>query len=151
MLVGDALGRGMIDLLAGTAPDTFADWIAGYEVGGLTGFDDDPDLDGIPNGVENYFGTAPDTSSAGLVAGEPGGGSFAFSHPLSNAPAGDVTASYRWSTDLRSFHDDGASDENGTTVSFSQATPSAGTVGVNTTVTGTPVEKLFVIIEATPN
>jgi alpha-galactosidase len=149
LLVGDALGRGMIELL--DAANSFDAWIAGFDVGGLTGFEDDPDFDGIPSGLENYFGTPPDATSTGVVAGESAGGGFTFSHPIGNTPASDLTARYRWSADLVSFHDDGQSDGNGTTVGFSPGTPAGGRVGVTATVTGTPVEKLFVVIEATQN
>ena len=49
LVVGDALGRAMVELLeSGTTGNTFADWIAGYPgVGGDTGFGDDPDGDGV--------------------------------------------------------------------------------------------------------
>ena len=83
--------------------------------------------------------------SQGLVPGavDTGANTFTFTHPLNATPADDLTATYRWSTDLLSFHNDGAT-AGGTTVSFSAGTPSGGMVTVTATVTGTPVSALFV-------
>ncbi len=135
--------------------DTFADWISGKTgVGGQTALGDDPDGDGNDNGVENFFGTEPGIFSGGLVisAVDTGAGTFTFTHPQGTL-AGDLTATYRWSTDLVTFHDDGASS-GGTTVSFSTVPNPvvAGTpTAVTATVTGTPVQKLFVRVEVSQN
>lgn len=138
----DVIGQG-----GSPGGNTFADWIAGYEVDGLAGFDDDFDRDGIGNGLENYFGTDPDVFSSGLVAGVAAGGTFTFSHPLAEGPADDVSAVYLWSADLASFHADGATF-NGTTVTFAKGTPVDGLVEVTATITGTPTGRLFVVVEA---
>jgi hypothetical protein len=135
----------------GGGGNAFADWIGGFSgLGGLTGFSDDPDSDGIGNGLENYFGTDPGVFSTGVVAGAASGGTFSFTHPIGDSPADDVSASYLWSKDLVNFHADGATVD-GTTVSFSPGTPSGGMVSVTATVGGTPVGRLFVIVEATQN
>jgi len=135
--------------ISGPGGNDFSDWIAGYSVGGQTGIGDDPDLDGVDSGVENFFGTAPDEFSAGLLAGTASGGSFTFTHPLNATPADDLTATYRWSTDLQDFYDDGDSNGAGTTtVDFAQGTPSGGMVTVTATITGTEIPaKLFVDVE----
>ena len=123
--------------------------------GGQTGIGDDPDGDGNDNGVENFFGTAPDTFTQGLVSGEvdTGANTFTFTHPLNATPADDLTATYRWSTDLQTFYNDG--DPNGagtTTVTFVQGTPSGGMVTVTATISGTVIpDKLFVDVEVTQN
>lgn len=137
----------------GGGGNNYSDWIATYPgVGGLTGFGDDPDGDGNENGVENYLGTAPDVASAGIVAGvfDSGAGTFTFTHPLNETPADDITAAYRWSKDLATFTDDGQAFE-GTTVTFNQGVPSGGEVTVTATITGTPLDKLFVEILVTQN
>jgi hypothetical protein len=154
-LVGDAAGRAMIDLQGGVTPpaNTFANWIDDFPgVGTRDGLSDDADGDGIDNGVENYFGTDPSQSSEGLVSGDvvkgPVSSTFSFTHPLNASPADDLTASYRWSKDLATFHPANTAAE-GTTVSFSQDPPSGGMVTVTATVTGTQLDRLFVDIQVT--
>ena len=133
----------------------FADWISGKPgVGGQTGLNQDPDGDGIDNGVENFFGTEPGEFSQGLLAGtvNPGAGTFTFTHPQGTL-AGDLTAAYQWSKDLQSFNAGGATDGGGTKVDFSVQldTPVAGTTTVTATVTGTAASKLFVGVKVTQN
>lgn len=126
----------------------FVDWIAAYAVGGADGFDDDPDGDGIGNGLENYLGTAPDEFSGSIVGVGAGGNTFMFAHPVSDSPVDDLAAAYRWSTDLVAFHDDGAS-AGGSMVSFSAGASSGGMVLVTATVTGPLPETLFVNLAVT--
>ena len=135
------------------ATNDFSDWIAGYNVGGLTGIDDDPDGDGIGSDLENYFGTAPDAFSPGVVADTMSGNTSTFTHPLNATPADDLTASYQWTTNLQDFHDDGAPNGAGTTtVTFTQGAPSGGMVTVTATITGTVVpDQLFVVVGVTQN
>lgn len=135
----------------------YSGWIAGYPgVGPLTGFDDDPDGDSLTNGIENFFGTAPDVPSTGLVMGVTGvmtGESFTFNHPQNAEPADDLTAAYRWSTDLVIYQASGATDGGGTRVDFvvQQDTPTPGITTVTATVTGTAVDALFQRVEVSRN
>ena len=151
LLVGDALGRAMVDLQSTTSGNTFASWMAGYPSvpPALAGFDQDADGDGIENGVENFFGTNPSTGSAGLVGGATSSNTFVFTHPQNATPASGVTAVYRWSKDLATFRNGGQSD-GGTTVNFSTVT-AAGNTTVTATITGTPTAKLFVDVQANQN
>lgn len=145
-----------IDYVAGTltvTAATFADWAAGYSLGGQTAMGDDPDHDGIPNGIENYLGTAPDVPGTGLALVSSSGGSLVFRHSRSNTPASDLTASYEWSADLVTWHGSGAADA-GTTVTFAPVTITDtvaldnDTVEVTAAVTGTPKVKIFVRLKA---
>ncbi|NNM28514.1 MAG: hypothetical protein HKO57_03275, partial [Akkermansiaceae bacterium] len=133
--------------------NSFADWIAGFDVGGQTGLTDDFDLDGLGNGVENLLGTDPSVSSTGLVSGTVSGGTFTFTHPQNPDPATDLTATYRWSKDMANFLADGATDGEGTTVDFTAQldTPEPGTTTVTATVSGAATGKLFVDVEVTQN
>jgi hypothetical protein len=145
----------LIDLITviSEVGNDFSAWITGFPVGGLTGFNDDFDLDGLANGIENFFGTAPDAFSEGLVIDPTNGPALTFTHPQNATPADDLTAAYRWSTDLITFHLGGVSDGDGTRVDFSpQAnTPASGITTVTATLTGTPTNQLFVIIEVAQN
>jgi methionine-rich copper-binding protein CopC len=67
-----------------TALPTFSSWISTPAFGLVVADQDlydDPDGDGIENGVENFFGTHPSTFSQGLVAGSRNGITFTFTHP----------------------------------------------------------------------
>jgi autotransporter-associated beta strand protein len=152
MLVGDALGRAMVDLESSTSGNTFANWIAGYPSvqSGLAGFDQDADGDGIDNGAENFFGTNPGVGSSGLVAGASNGNTFTFTHPQNPTPASGITAAYRWSKDLTTFLNGGGTDGDGRTVNFNAVT-NAGITTVTATVTGTAASKLFVQVKVSQN
>ena len=137
--------------ITGSGAPTFSEWIAGYSVGGLTAPGDDFDKDGIPNAIENYFGTNPGTFNAGLSVGQAttgGSQTFEFTHPINSTPASDITAVYRWSKDLSSFHNSGDSDT-GTTVTFTASDPVDDIVTVTATITGTDTDRLFVTIQVT--
>ena len=136
-----------------TALPTFSSWISNPSFG-LAVADrdlaDDPDGDGTENGVENFFGTNPGAFTQGLIAGSKSGNTFTFTHPQNASPAADLTASYRWSTDLATFHLGGATS-GGTTVTFTTEanTPSPGFTRVTGTATGTLPARLFVDVEVT--
>jgi hypothetical protein len=134
--------------------NTFAEWIAAQPgVHGQTGVTDDPDGDGIANLIENFFGTEPGAFSQGLVTGtvDPGANTFSFTHPLNASPADDLTATYRWSTDLSTFYIDGEANTAGTTtVSFVQSGSIGGVITVTATIGGAVIpERLFVAVEVT--
>jgi hypothetical protein len=135
--------------------NNFNDWIAGFNVGAQNGLGDDPDGDGVDSGVENFFGTEPDSFTQGLVPGtvDTGAGTFTFTHPQTGTIADDLSAAYRWSKDLQSFNADGAADGAGTQVDFAVQlnTPQAGTTTVTATVTGTATDRIFVDVEVTQN
>jgi hypothetical protein len=128
---------------------TFANWIGDYPgVATEDGFDDDPDRDGLPNGIENFLGTDPTALSQGVQALARSGNTLTFQHPQNPDPADDLTAIYRWSRDLQTWNLSGASN-GGTTVVFSASpdTPVPGITTVTATITGTPAPALFVELQ----
>ena len=130
---------------------TFASWINTYPaIGSQTGFNDDPDGDGLVNGIESYFGTNPGTSNQGLRNLVGTATTITFQHPRNTSPATDVNGAYRWSMDLQNWNASGAS-QSGTTVTFTPApnTPSAGTTTVTATITGSTPTKVFVDLQVT--
>jgi methionine-rich copper-binding protein CopC len=137
---------------AGTPVDTYSSWISN-PVFGLAPADqdirDDPDGDGIDNGVENFFGTHPGTFTQGLAAGIKNGNTFTLTHPQ-GTPAADLSVSYRWSTNISAFHLGGGTS-GGTTVTFTTEanTPSPGFTRVTATVTGMLPDRLFVDVKVT--
>ena len=138
-------------LLYSTPLVTFASWIKGYPgVGAANGFNDDPDGDGLPNGIENVLGSNPSLTNLGLRNIAKAGSTFTFQHPRNSAPASDVSSTYRWSLDLATWTASGAS-LSGTTVVFAAVpdTPQAGTTTVTATITGNSPAKMFVELQAT--
>ncbi len=135
-----------------TAVPNFSSWISNPTFGLAVAdrdLDDDPDGDGIDNGVESFFGTHPGTFTQGLAAGIKNGNSFTFNHPQGTL-ATDLTASYRWSTNLAAFHL-GGQTSGGTTVNFitEANTPSPGFTRVTATAAGTLPGRLFVDVNVT--
>jgi hypothetical protein len=62
MLVGDALGRGMIELLSGTTPaptNDYTSWAANFPGASLTDPNGDADGDGLKNDYERIWGLNP--------------------------------------------------------------------------------------------
>ena len=113
-------------------------------------FTDDPDGDGLANGVEAFFGSNPGVSDAGLTQVSMGTNTMTFQHPNPDTPLSDVTGSYEWSLDLNDWNLDDVT-VNGTTVDISPSPndPAANTTTVTCTMTGTIPAQLFVRVVAT--
>jgi hypothetical protein len=158
ILITQATTYGTIDGLSlvqtGTVGNNFASWIGGFNVGGLTGAEDDFDKDGVANAVENLLGTSPEAFNPGLTHISSNGGNLVFRHTRSTSPATDLTGSYEWSTDLGTWHASGV-PAGGTTVTFAPpvlTTPGTpDLVEVTATVSGTPASRVFARFRATQN
>ncbi|GAA5483097.1 immunoglobulin domain-containing protein [Haloferula sargassicola] len=131
--------------------NTYASWISLYPgVGAMTGFHDDPDGDGLDNGLENFFGTDPGAANAGVVNVSKSGNTLSFQHPRNATPAADISARYRWSLDLANWNASGAT-AGGVTVGFAASadTPETGITSVTATLSGATPERLFTDIQVT--
>ena len=129
---------------------TFANWIAGFDVGNSSDFDDDFDGDGLPNGIESFLGTAPDRWNAGFSQVTFDGAGFQLQHPQNAASASDVTGSYQWSSDLADWYFSGDSVGD-TTVTITPLvdTPVQGTTTVTISSSGAGTLTLFIRLVAT--
>jgi hypothetical protein len=147
---GTATFNPATDFLILPETQSFASWIAGFDVGGLTGFDDDADGDGLANGVEGFMGTDPSVANGSAITQVSSNGTITtLTHPKASPALSDVTGSYEWSLDLATWYagDGGEGPAGGPTVNI----PAAGSVGGMATVTATssaPLGKLFIRIVA---
>lgn len=67
-------------------------------------FNDDPDSDGMVNGLEAFFGTHPGQSSTGLGAPSTNRTTTIFTHPRNpNLPV-NLSIAYEWSPDLATWY-----------------------------------------------
>ena len=132
------------------AENDFAAWIAGFILGDAS-FNGDDDRDHLPNGVEGFFGTAPDVANPGLTQLSQSGVMTTFVHPVADEPLTDVTGSYEWSTDVENWHPSGTVGD--TTVTITAGVPEGGIVTVTADTTGSTVmpEELFLRVVAVRN
>ena len=148
-------GLAGIQIVKTSPANTFATWIAGYPaLGSATGFNDDPDGDGIPNGLENFFGTDPTRAAAGVTHITSTGTALKFRHTRSNTVASNVTAVYQWSSDLVNWFSTGQTNSQGisativSTVITDTSAPANDVLEVTVTFTSGASTHMFARIEA---
>jgi hypothetical protein len=133
-------------------PDTqnYSGWIAGFPVGGATGFEVDADGDGLNNGLEAFMGTNPSTPAHGaLTLVSTNGTVTTFTHPQASTALSDVTGSYEWSPDLSNWYAGNgiAGPGGGATVNIPTVTPVNGIATVTATASQ-PMARIFIRLKA---
>jgi len=144
----ESAGNG--DAILKFTPIVFSEWIGNFSgLGGQTELDDDPDADGLGNGIEAWFGTHPGESNPGVVLGSTVGLVTTFTHPQNVTQPDDLTGYYEWSPNLTDWYTTGTGPGGGATVTFA-----ASTSGSTTTVTATAseaMERIFLRAGVTQN
>ncbi|WP_018968706.1 NPCBM/NEW2 domain-containing protein [Rubritalea marina] len=139
--------------LVANAAETFNDW--GFEsglddtAGKESGFDKDPDKDGLDNGVEAWFGTDPLVAGNTFTTVEVNSGNLSFQHMQNDVVLDGVNGSYEWSTNLGDWYAaDGVDGPGGgSTVTVVPTTLN----GVTTAAVSTSLaqEKIFIRVKVT--
>jgi|GEM_PF-312023 len=149
------VGYSEIDVFGAAIPDNdFDAWISNpsYNLDPSDqGFGLDIDRDGVPNGLESWFGTHPGSFNHGMTNVSSDGTSISFSHPQNANPPEDVSVFYEWSLNLSDWYLGNGADGpvNGPTIQF---VPTV--IDGNASVIGTstePIPDLFLRMRASKN
>jgi lysophospholipase L1-like esterase len=130
--------------------NTFATWIGGFGLAQAEqDFNDDPDADGLPNGIEHVFGTDANATSIVISEVSSTASSLTFRHPLNPDLAGNVAYAYQFSTDLVGWLQGDQTNSAGTRVMVTSSSPdTSGMVTVVLAITEGPAARLFGRLEA---
>lgn len=115
--------RDVLDVV-GTGPNVYNTWITSFYPGVtdplIIGFAEDPDKDGVKNGIEHVLGFDPSKpqTTVPLAATSNGSGGLEFTYHRKKLLATDITVSYEWSSNLVNWYGSGFGGEDGTVVTF---------------------------------
>ena len=84
-------------------------WLSGFALNRMTDFSDDPDGEGLPNGLEFALGSMPMEHNPASMTLSRSTGSMTLQHPHNELFAGGVELSYPWSSDLINYQQSGES------------------------------------------
>jgi arylsulfatase A-like enzyme len=124
---------------------TYQQWIDGFNLDAAArGFNDDPDHDGLANGLEAWFGTHPGEANRGLTFVATNGTVATFQHPQNPTPPGDTSGTYRWSSNLIDWYagdgEDGPQDGPFLTIDAT----TTDHITTFTVASDTPLSRIFV-------
>lgn len=92
------------------------------------GSSDDPDKDNLPNAIEAWLGTNPNTfTQSPILSKQSNNNQWTLIHPTNSNPPIDLTATYQWSPDLINWFDNGTAPTNSTPTTFTTTTNSGNT------------------------
>ena len=130
--------------------NTYTTWIGSFDFDPADqDFNDDPDADGLANGIEHVFGSNPNSRNSGITDVSATTTLLTFRHPLNPVLAENVTYACEWSTDLTEWRSSGEANTGGIRVTADSSTPDPnGIVTVALTVTEGPAQALFARLSA---
>lgn len=110
---------------------------------GEQGFAQEPDGDGLANGLEAWFGTHPGKADAGLANLSTDGAVTTFTHPSNATRPTDIAGFYQWSPNLVDWYaGDGVDGPPGGATLIFSASSNETTTTVTATSSGSP-DRLF--------
>jgi hypothetical protein len=125
------------------AGSKYDSWISGFDVGGQTGFGDDPDRDGLANGLEAWLGTHPGRSNTGLAGLSIDGNTATFTHPRNESMPDDLIGFYQWSPNLVDWYAGDGVDGPPAGPTVNIASIATGSTSIVTVVPGGVIDRLF--------
>lgn len=130
--------------LTATALNDFSDWIDDFSLPAADqDFTDDPDGDGLENGLEAWFGTHPGQFTSGLADISSTGLTTTFTHPQNATLPDDLTGYYEWSPNLADWYPSGDGPTGGPVITFTASTSDSTTTVTATASASEGTERIF--------
>ena len=131
----------------------FSSWIADPAFGidpAYQGFALDPDGDGLPIGVEAWFGSKPAQSNPSISNPSMSFNHTTFTHPQTANPLAGLSGDYEWSPNLIDWYQGGSGPAGEPTVTFSSVTTD-GITTLTATASAPLAKQLYIkVSQVTP-
>ena len=130
--------------LTATSLNDFNSWIDDFGLAPADqDFTDDPDDDGLENGLEAWFGTHPGQFNSGLANVSNTGLTTTFTHPQNASVPDDLTGYYQWSPNLSDWYLSGNGPSGGPVITFTTSTSGSTTTVTATASASEGTERIF--------